>query len=131
MEIHRYPDLERRNFPRLKDNIFIFGNLMSTPSKGFKAFTKDIGAGGLMFETERYISLSDKFELEIYLPLNRSKCMILSLPVLAKALWRKKIKKEKFEEGENKYVVGIEFLEIKEEDSGKIAKYVEEDVLTK
>ena len=91
----------------------------------FKAFTKNIGAGGLMFETERNIIEKDnKLEMEIYQPLKSDKTIVYSMSVLANVIWTKKIEKENFENGENKYQVGVEFLEIREQDRQRIIKYV-------
>lgn len=125
METDGFTNLERRIFPRFKDNIFIFGNLSSDPIERFKAFTKDVSGGGLMFETEREIPKARGLKLEIYQPLDRDKRMIFSIPVMAKVIWIKNIEKENFERGENKYRIGIEFSEIKEEDRKMIAKYAE------
>lgn len=133
MEIGRFPNLESRNFPRIEDNIFIFVNLSNTSNKlrlttteGFKAFTKNISAGGLMFETESTIvEKGNKLEMEIYQPLNPDKSMIYSISALAKVIWTRKIEKEHFENGENKYTVGTAFLEIGEQDRQRIVKYVE------
>jgi len=96
---------------------------------GFKVFTRNISAGGLMFETERNIfKESDELELEIYQPLSRDKTMIFSIPALAKVIWTRKIEKKHFEKGENKYRIGIGFLEIEAEHRQKIAKYVKESI---
>ena len=125
METNAFTNLEKRRFPRLKDNIFIFGNLRSGPIEECKAFAKDISAGGLMFETEREIPKASELKLEIYQPLHRDKRMIFSLPVTAKVIWTKKIEKDSFTDGENRCRIGIEFSELKEEDRKMIAKYVE------
>jgi c-di-GMP-binding flagellar brake protein YcgR len=125
MERKRLPDLESRRYPRLKDNILIFGNLMSSP---FKAFTQDISVGGLMFESERNISKERQLEIEIYQPADPHKHMIFSIAVLAKIIWVKKIVKENFEPGENKYRIGMEFSKIKDEDRHRIAEYIENNL---
>lgn len=114
----------RRKFRRVEDVIFIFCSLLTPPNK-FRAITSNVGAGGLMFETERNILSGSKVVVEIYQPMNNNKTTIFSIPVLARVVWRKKIEKDKFEQGENKYKVGIEFLEIEEEDRQRIAKYIE------
>lgn len=128
MEGNKSSSSERRKYPRLKDNVFIFGNLTSNPTGEFKAFTRDISAGGLMFETEKDIPQDMRLDLEIYQPRDRRKSMIFSIPVLTKIVWKRKIEKDNFEQGENKYRVGIEFSEIKEEDRKIIAKYVERKI---
>lgn len=128
MDKERLPDLERRRSPRLKDNIYIFGKLKTSPPEDFKAFTQDISAGGLMIETEKDISKESELELEIYQPRDRDKRVIFSIPIWSKVIWIQKIEKEKFEEGENRYRVGIEFSEIREEDRQRVAKFISESV---
>lgn len=127
MEEDKSSNSEKRKYHRLKDNVFIFGDLTSSPSEEFKAFTEDISAGGLMFKTERDILKDTRLSLEIYQPRDGRKSMIFSIPVLARVAWIREIEKDNFEDGENKYRVGIEFSEIKEEDRQKIIKYVEEN----
>jgi c-di-GMP-binding flagellar brake protein YcgR len=117
-------NLERRKIPRLKDNIFILVNLKSNQNGLFKTVTKDISGSGLMFETERDIPKGSKLELEVYQPLDSFKRMIFSVLILAKVVWKRKIEKDNFEKGENKYRVGVIFLKISEEDRKKILKYV-------
>ncbi len=128
MKMEGYPNLERRRFSRFKDNIFIFGNLRLNPIEEFKVFTSDISAGGLMFDTEKDIPQDVRLDLEIYQPRDRRKSMIFSIPVSAKIVWKRGIEKENSEQGENRYRIGIEFFELKEEDRERIAKYVEEGI---
>lgn len=128
MKTGSLPDLERRKTPRHKDNIFIFAKAISSPIREFKAITKDISAGGLMFETERNIPKKNVLEVEIYQPTDRYKRGFFSISVLAKLSWIKKIEKNSFEEGENKYRVGIKFSGIKEKDRKVIARYVDDNV---
>lgn len=125
----RSPNSERRRFPRLKEDIFIFGKLRASPSEEFRAITQDISAGGLMFETERNISQESELEVEIYQPMDSDKRVIFSISVRPKVIWIQKIVKEKFEPGENRYRVGMEFSEIKEEDRKIVAKYIESNLL--
>ena len=125
MDEERAPCLERRKYKRLKDNIFIFGSLRLSPSEEFKAFTRDISTGGLMFERERDIPNQGELELEMYQPMDCDKRVIFSIPILTEVKWTRKIEKDNFEQGENKYRVGVEFLEIEEGDRKIIATYVE------
>lgn len=138
MGILGFPNPDQRQFPRIKDNIFIFGNLklhstnlgtnpLANPIGGFRVFAKNISAGGLMFETQRNIfDENDELELEIYQPLNRDKTKVFCIPVSAKVIWIKKMDKEQFKNGQNTYRIGIRFWEIKEEDRQKIIKYVKD-----
>ena len=117
--------LKRRKSSRLKDKIFIFGKFRLSPTTEFKAFTENISAGGLMFEIERNIPIQSELELEMYQPMVRDKRVIFSIPTLARVKWLKKIEKDNFQQGENRYRVGIEFSEIKEEDRKIIATYIQ------
>ena len=126
MKKDRFPDLERRKFTRLKDNILVLYYLESRPFAEFKAITRNISPAGLMFETDRNIFKESKLKLEIYQPTSCYKNMFFCIPVLAKIIWVSEIEKDNFEKGENKYRVGVEFVEIKEEDKEKIANYVKE-----
>ena len=122
MEISQYA--ERRKFQRLEDNIFILGALKANHAAEFKAFTRDISGGGLMFETDSNIPAGSELELEIYQPSDSGKRIIFSVHIIAKVAWTRAIEKDAFEEGENRYQVGVEFSEIKEEDRQRIANFV-------
>ncbi|OGW30404.1 MAG: hypothetical protein A2X54_01120 [Nitrospirae bacterium GWF2_44_13] len=124
MDMEKLQDLEKRKFPRLTDNIFILGALKANHADEFKAFTRDISGGGLMFETDRDIPAGSELELEIYQPSNSGKRIIFSVHVIAKVAWTRAIEKDAFEEGENRYQVGVEFSEIKEEDRQRIVNFV-------
>lgn len=134
MKKNKTLDVERRESPRVKDNIFIRCQLNSGlpcrqagPTEEFEAISEDISAGGLMFKTERNISKESKVNMEIGQPIDRDKTMIFCIPVLTKVIWVRKIAKDHFEEGENKYSVGVEFLEIQDEDRQRIIQYAEAD----
>ena len=129
MDMEKFQDLEKRKFQRLEDNIFILGALKANHADGFKAFTRDISGGGLMFETDRDILAGSELELEIYQPSNGSKKVIFSVYVIAKVTWTKEIEKDAFEEGENRYRVGVEFSEIKEEDRQRIINFVNRSMI--
>ena len=128
MEKEGFPDLERRKFSRLKGNFFILYFLKENPHIKLKAVIRNVGVGGLMFETEEYITKDSELALQIYQPISHDNNMIFSISVSAKVVWIRKIEKDNFEEGENKYKLGVEFLEIKEEDREIIARYVREGV---
>lgn len=119
-----YTGSERRGSPRLNDNIFIFSHLDSIEK--FDALTKNINADGLMFEFNRDILPDMKLKMEIYQPTCSCKSRVCSISVLARVAWTRKIEKNCFEEGENQRMVGVEFLEIKEEDRQRIMKYAKE-----
>ncbi|MBI1810423.1 MAG: PilZ domain-containing protein [Nitrospirae bacterium] len=124
MDMEKLQDLEKRKFQRLKDNIFILGAVKATHADEFKAFTRDISGGGLMFETERDIPAGSELELEIYQPSNSRKKIIFSVYAVAKIVWAREIEKDSFKDGENKYQIGVEFSEIKEQDRQMIINFV-------
>ncbi|MEW6087806.1 MAG: PilZ domain-containing protein [bacterium] len=119
--------IKKRESLRLKENIFICGRLNSNPTPThteFKAITGDISSNGLMFEFEKEIPLRSKLEVYIYQPISFDKKMLFFIPVFARTAWIKQIEKDNFEEGENRYKVGIEFLRIKDDDREKITRFI-------
>lgn len=122
-----WSDLERRKFPRVKENTFMLYSLDAEPYTEFKAIVCDISVSGLKFATEINIVPQTKLTLELFQPFGRDKTTILSIPIKAETVWIRKIIKEKTcYEGENIYEVGIGVMEIKEEDRCRITQYVEE-----
>lgn len=116
--------VERRKFPRIKDNIFILGNSSLRPKEKFKVFTKNICAGGLNFETDRSISQGEILDIDLYQPVDCLKNVIFSISANVKVIWTAEISESHFDE-ENRYEVGAQFVEIDDEDRRRIAKYVE------
>ena len=116
--------LKERKFSRVKENIFILQHLKSGNPDKFMAITCDIGGGGLMFETERSILQGETLDFEIYQPIDPRKIIFFSILAKAKVIWSRKIDKDNFGEGENKYRVGVEFLEINGEDRKRVDTYV-------
>lgn len=114
---------ERREAARLEDNIFLMYHFNH---RVFKGITKNISEGGLMFETDRKIPVGADLEFEIYQPMNSFKTLIYIITAVGKVAWEKRIKYGLFEEGENKYSVGIEFVKIKNDDRQRIASYINE-----
>lgn len=122
-----YSGLDRREFPRVKENTLMLYSLDTEPCTEFKAIVCDISINGLRFATEMNIAPQTKLSLELFQTLDRDKTTILSIPIKAEAVWiRKIIKKKTCCEGENIYEVGIRVMEIKKEDRCRIAQYVEE-----
>lgn len=115
---------KKRKFSRVKEDIFIFQHLKSGNPDKFMAITRDIGGGGLMFETERSILQGEILDFEIYQPIDPRKIIFFSIFAKAKVIWIRKIDKDNFEKGENKYRVGVEFSEINGEDRKRVDTYV-------
>lgn len=120
-------NLEKRRDQRIGKNVFTFYKLKSDNPGQSRAITCNISCNGLMFETERDMLKDEIIDLEIYQPFNRCKSIYLSIPVKSKVVWIEKIHKNNFYEGENIFKVGMQFIEINEEDREKIVKYVEEN----
>lgn len=119
--------LERRKFPRVKENTFMLYSLDAEPYTEFKATVCDISVSGLRFATEINIAPQTKLTLELFQPFGCDKTTIFSITVKAEIVWIRKIIKEKTCcEGENIYEVGIRVMEIEEEDRYRITQYVEE-----
>ena len=116
--------IEKRKFSRLNDPILISTNDHSV--REFKALTRNISEGGLMFETTKAIQRDTLLKMEIYQPICSCKSIIFSIPALIRVLRSELRKKDHFEKGENRYIIGGEFLEIKDEDRQRIAKYIKE-----
>lgn len=122
-----YSGLEKRKFLRVKEDMPMLYSLDTDPYTEFKAIVCDIGAGGLRFATEMNIVPQTKLTLEVFQALSCDKTTIFSIPVKAETVWIRKIIKDKSCcEGENIYEVGVNALEIREEDRHRITQYVEE-----
>ena len=117
---------ERRKFPRLNERIFILCQSKEKPGMNtIKGFTKNISAGGLMFETDRPISKQDVFILEIYQPLRQSGQESISITTLAKAKWVTPINSIEKYEGIDRFKMGMEFVKLDDKDRKAIAKCVQ------
>jgi len=124
MWIDKAQGKEKREFSRIKENIFILAAFKKDQENQFKVFTRDISGGGLMFETDLDIPAGSELELEIYQPSDKDKEVFFSIHTVARVAWIKGIEKDSFEEGENRHQVGVEFSEIKEEDRQRIINFV-------
>ena len=81
---------ERRRFSRLNQDIFILCQSMEEENKNIiKGFTNNISAGGLMFESDRYMLCTKCFVLELYQPQGESQNEIISISTLARVKWVK------------------------------------------
>lgn len=89
-----------------------------------KGFTDNISAGGLMFETDRSMSRTKDFILEIYQPQRESQNDIISIATLAKVKWVKRIDTADRLEGANKFKIGMEFIKLNNRTRKIIANYV-------
>lgn len=119
---------EKRRFPRLNNRILIHYQLIEKKEADMgdiiKGFTKNISAGGLMFETDKPIPMQSVLNLEVYQPLTQSGEQIISIFTLAKVKHAMRIDDADRYEGSNKYRIGMEFVEIDDIEKKIIANYV-------
>lgn len=116
---------ERRKFRRIQDNILIFCR-PEPYHKIIEWIAKDISEMGLGFESDEFIKPSTLMEIEIYQPLDYRKSRIVSIHVLAKVVWIKKIKTRNKYGASNRYIGGVKFTKISKQDRSIIANYVKE-----
>ena len=117
---------ERRISSRLNERIFILCQSKEKPSMNIiKGFTKNISAGGLMFESDGPLPRQDIFILEIYQPSIQSGQEFISITTLAKVKWVTPIDLTQEYEGRDKFKVGMEFLKLDDRDRDTIAKYAQ------
>lgn len=118
--VKKYIGIERRKFPRLEIPLFIFYRLETGDSfVMLKAISRNISGQGLMFEIEKPLPIGSMLYLEIYQPSVRYKDLIFLVYVRARAIWVDEEVKD------NKYQIGVEFVEVEKEDKAKIMEYVE------
>ncbi|MDD5496157.1 MAG: PilZ domain-containing protein [Candidatus Omnitrophica bacterium] len=105
---------ERRRYQRVVSSLPVqYKNLRSAEGTKAGSLTKDIGAGGVRFNTDEFISLACRLVLEITIP-------TLSRPIkaISKVAWIKKIPTS------DKYELGNQFLEMTKEDRAHITDFV-------
>ena len=118
---------EKRKFPRLNTRAFILYRFMEKKRLNMiKGFTNNISTGGLMFETDRQILTQGIFILEIYQPLGQSGEEIISISTTAKIKWVNQIDIPDKYKGSNKHRIGIEFVEMNNDERKTITEYVQD-----
>ncbi|MBI5416805.1 PilZ domain-containing protein [Candidatus Poribacteria bacterium] len=116
---------DKRRFLRVFDNHLLFGRIKSNPHSDIKGFTKNISIDGLLFETEKNIPDNTELEVELYLSDVEYKTVIFHVACFANVIWSKEIEKRNFENGENRYRIGVEFLKIENEYRKRIKDYID------
>ena len=105
---------DRRRAPRVKFNLPLqYKNLRKIGEGSSGSVTRDIGEGGVCFNSSQFISLACRLVVEIKLP-------TVDKPVkaISKVAWiRKSLTGDHYE-------LGNQFLEIAKEDKGHIADFV-------
>jgi len=106
---------ERRKFVRLNINVEINYSIIPHEEQQ-ETGTKNISAGGICMVSDKPLSIGDTLQLEIKLPEDPP-----SIQVKGKAVWVKQfIATEKHES----FDIGVEFINISEENRKRINKYV-------
>ena len=120
-----YRGLEQRKYQRAKKAIFI---LCKHPGaeEPIEYIAKNIGAGGLMFETDTLFSIGSKLDIEIYQPITYEKREFISIFSPASVVWIKEIEGAKKYKWSNRYRLGVRFTRLDQEDRIKIDTYVKE-----
>ena len=105
---------ERRRYPRVESHVALqYKNLRKVGEPAIGSVAKDIGAGGIRFRTNQFISLACRLIVEISLP-------TVSKPVkaISKVAWIRKVSTGDY------YELGNQFLEITKEDKAHIMSFV-------
>ncbi|MDD5174733.1 MAG: PilZ domain-containing protein [Candidatus Omnitrophota bacterium] len=105
--------VEKRRFQRVDSNLPLRYKNLKTATVPMGSITRDIGAGGVSFKTNEFISLACRLVVEITLPTVQR-----SIKAISKVAWIRKLSS-----GEQ-YELGNQFLEISKEDRIIITDYV-------
>ena len=121
-----YVGSQRRKFQRIESRFFVFYRLEAGETFGMsKAIGQNINVTGLMFQTENAVPVGDVLYIEIYIPSDAYGYTIFSIPIQAKVVWVNRKENKTKEPGGDKYRIGVEFMEIENEDRSRIMEYVE------
>jgi hypothetical protein len=117
------PEVDRRQQPRIKDNIFIFCKAGSIGPEVIEGITSDIGSGGLCFDTTVRLAPGTEVSLEMYTPLDYHKRVLESMYITAHVAWCSPLEQGA---GSNSHRVGLRFAAIAAADKERISRYVED-----
>ncbi|MFH1360806.1 MAG: PilZ domain-containing protein [Candidatus Omnitrophota bacterium] len=107
---------ERRKFLRLNINVDIKYAVLPS-SDNHSGSSRNISAGGICIITHEELLPGDRLKLDISLPDDPS-----MIQTIGQVVWTKTFSIAG--EGKNRYDVGVEFIDISDEERGKIKKYV-------
>jgi len=109
-----YTEQERRNYPRARCNLALqYRNLNKNYSQTSGALVKEISAGGMRFVSNNFLPVFALLKIEL---LPNSDIPLISLT--ARVAW---IEKLPYNES---FLIGVEFLNIRNQDRFRIADYV-------
>ena len=114
---------ERRKFARLNILVDVSYTKHATNEKRKLSLTRNISRGGVCFVGYEKVQDNDTIDLNVYLPGSAE-----PVKAIGKVVWVRE-----FTIGENfqnkRYDVGVEFVEISDQNSGKIDQYMQEHSL--
>lgn len=115
----KYFGVEKRKFPRIRASVVEYCPIGNVESKQL-SFTEDLGAGGMRIFCSQDFKIDTLLLLKIYLPLEKE-------PIEAKArvIWSRQSHFLDKNTEEKNYDVGVEFIEIDEEDRQSIFEYTQ------
>ncbi len=109
-----YSGEERRSYPRAQCDLALqYRNLNKNYSQAAGALAKDISAGGMRFISSNFLPVFTLLRIELLIESD-----IRSISLTARVAWT-----EKLPYNEN-YLIGVEFLNIRNEDRVKINSFV-------
>ena len=115
----KYSGRERRRYPRVRAAFAEYSPIGAeeATSKGISTFIKNVSAGGVCIVVSQEIEVNSILSLKIYLSQSES-----SIQAKGKVVWSKT---SSFRGGVRAYYdLGIEFVEIDENDRMRICKYI-------
>ena len=111
------PSPEKRKFVRLSALVDVIYSKRAITEKE-TSITRNISQGGICLIAYDELNERDVLDLKLYLPGENS-----PIQATGKVVWVKEFIIGSIEEGK-RYDVGIEFMDIKEEDANRVNKYV-------
>ena len=113
-----YGGIERRRYPRIHATFVEYSPIREIiPQK--KSFTENVSPGGICFLVDEEIGVNTLLSLKIYLPDNRD-----AIEAKARVVWTK-VSSFLSVEKRKHYDLGLEFVEIDENDRQRIWQYIE------
>jgi c-di-GMP-binding flagellar brake protein YcgR len=108
---------EKRKFVRLSALVDVIYN-KRTLTQNELSITRNISRGGICLIAYDELNEQDVLDLKLYLPEDKT-----PIRAIGKVVWVKEFIIGSIEEGK-RFDVGIEFMDIKEEDANRVNKYV-------
>ena len=108
---------EKRKFVRLSALVDVIYNKRAVTDKEL-SITRNISQGGICLIAYDRLNEQDVLDLKLYLPEDNT-----PIQAIGKVVWVKEFIIGSIEEGK-RYDVGIEFMDIREEDANRVNKYV-------